>query len=164
MEALSEDEIVALFSRQVRRELAVPDLAPVDWGVLDYFGWIHPSGHQGYVVYPCANAGVDGLVGLKLNRYAPPPTKRRGRMCSWCNHMHHNNGTAMYSTTVAGTDGRRIVGNVMCRNLDCSLRIRNLCSDPPSSMPETIDLTRKIHRLESALNTFVARVKPNQTA
>lgn len=160
MEALSEDEIVALFTRQVRRELAVPDLTPVDWGVLDYFGWIHPSGHQGYVVYP----GPDDLVGLKLNRYAPPPTKRRGRMCSWCNHMHHSNGTAMYSATVAGSNGRRIVGNVMCRNLDCSLRIRNLCSDPPSSMPETIDLTRKIQRLETSLGQFVARIRPSQLA
>lgn len=160
MEALTESEIVALFSRQVRRDLAVPNLTPVDWGVLDYFGWIHPSGHLGYVVYPSAEA----LVGLKLNRYASPPTKRRGRMCAWCNHMHHGNGTAMYSATVSGSDGRRIVGNAMCRNLDCSLRIRNLCSDPPSSMPETIDLTHKIQRLEFALAKFIERVKPSQLA
>ncbi len=160
MQALTERDILAAYPRQARRELAVPDLAPVDWGVMDYFGWVHPSGHLGFVVYP----GLDGLVGLKLNRIAPPATRRRGRMCSWCHHMHHSNGTAMYSAAVAGSDGRRIVGNVMCRQLDCSLRIRNLCSDPPSTMPETIDVQHKIARLEYSLERFLERVQPPQPA
>ncbi len=160
MQALTESDIVSLFPRQPRRDLAVPDLTPVDWGVMDYFGWIHPSGHLGFVVY----AGLAEPVGLKLGRIAPPATRRRGRMCSWCHHMHHSNGTAMYSATVAGSDGRRIVGNVMCRQLDCSLRIRNLCSDPPSTMPETIDVQAKVARLEYSLQRFVQRVKPPQLA
>jgi len=156
LQAFSEAEIVNLFPHQVRRELAVPDLTPVDWGVLDYFGWIHPAGHLGFVVYP----GDNNPQGLKLNRLNRPGARRRARMCSWCHHMHRGNGTSMYSTTVAGSDGRRFIGNEMCRNLDCSLRIRNLCSDPPTSMPETIDLSRKIQRLEVSLQAFIDRAKP----
>ena len=143
MQALTEDRIHALFPDVASRDLDLPSLQAVDWGVLDYLGWVHASGHRGYVVYP----SQEGLVGLSLSRIPPSRTRRRGRLCSWCHHMHRGSGTAMFSAAVSGTDGRRIVGNVMCSQLDCSLRIRNLCSDPPSTMPETIDLARKIARL-----------------
>lgn len=63
----------------------------------------------------------------------------------------------MFSTEVAGSDGRRSIGNYICKNLDCSLRMRNLSSDPPTYMPETMELRRKIWRLESAVTTFMAR-------
>ena len=83
--------------------------------------------------------------------------RRRYEMCSWCNHVHRTNGTAMFSTLVRGTDGRVTIGNAMCRNLDCSLRIRNLCGDPPGYMGETIDLDSKVQRLQAAVYEFLYR-------
>ena len=68
----------------------------------------------------------------------------------------------MFSTEVAGSDGRRSIGNYICKNLDCSLRMRNLSSDPPTYMPETMALRYKIWRLQSAVTTFMARA--NQLA
>ena len=63
----------------------------------------------------------------------------------------------MFSTYVQGSDGRRSIGNQICRNLDCSLRIRNLASDPPTYLPETIDLERKVSRLTISVSAFMAR-------
>ena len=63
----------------------------------------------------------------------------------------------MFSTQVNGSDGRRTIGNYICRNLDCSVRIRNLSSDPPTYLPETIDLPRKVVRLQIAVTSFMAR-------
>jgi len=121
--------------------------------VLDYLGWLHPSGHLGYVVFP-----VHGeLRALKLRRFANHGTSRRTHMCSWCNHVYRGSGTAMFSTEVVGTDGRRSIGNYICRNLDCSLRIRNLSSDPPTYLPETINLNQKVTRLENSITQFLGR-------
>lgn len=102
---------------------------------------------------------TDGLTGLSLRRMLGHGRKRRTHMCSWCHHVYRHGGTAMFSTEVAGSDGRRRVGNYVCRNLDCSLRIRNLASDPPTYMPETIDLEQKIVRLKISVNSFMQRAK-----
>ena len=131
----------------------MPELEPVDWGVLDYFGWIHPAGHLGYVVMPIQGQ----LQGMTLRRHVSHGTKPRVHMCSWCNHVYRGKGTAMFSAEVSGSDGRRSVGNYICRNLDCSLRIRNLTSDPPTYMPETLDVWRKVQRLENSVLQFMAR-------
>jgi len=121
--------------------------------VLDYFGWIHPNGQIGYMAMP-----VQGqLRGLKLRRMVNHAARPRTHMCSWCHHVYRSHGTAMFSTGVTGSQGRRRIGNYICRNLDCSLRIRNLASDPPTYLPETIELKYKIWRLESAVTAFMSR-------
>ena len=153
MEVLDHEQIKQAFEHE-KRPPVVPNLANVDWGVLDYFGWIHPAGHQGYVVVPLANDEIRGLV---LRRSIASVRKPRFEMCSWCNHVHQSSGTAMFSALVRGSDERKTVGNLMCRNLDCSLRIRNLCSDPPSYMGETIDLGDKVSRLQNSLYRFLHR-------
>jgi hypothetical protein len=142
-----------VFPESKARDLGTPDLEYVDWGVLDYFGWIHPNGHQGFVMMPIQGE----LRGLKLRRMVNHSAKPRTHMCSWCHHVYRSHGTAMFSAGVLGSDGRRRIGNYICKNLDCSLRIRNLASDPPTYLPETIELKHKIWRLESAVSAFMAR-------
>ncbi len=142
-----------LFPDTRGHDLGAPDLEHVDWGVLDYLGWIHPSGHQGFVVVP-----VQGeLRGVKLRRMLSNSARPRTHMCSWCHHVYRSRGTAMFSASVAGSDGRRTIGNYICKSLDCSVRIRNLASDPPTYLPETIDLKNKIWRLESSILSFMSR-------
>ncbi|MFT4819640.1 MAG: hypothetical protein ACJA2J_001970 [Candidatus Azotimanducaceae bacterium] len=153
MDALTPRQIGAAFS-STERKPSVPNLAQVDWSVLDYFGWIHPAGHQGYLVIPLATGQLRGIT---LRRTQATSGRRRYEMCAWCHHVHRTNGTAMFSVTVEDTDERVTIGNLMCRNLDCSLRIRNLCSDPPSYMNETLDLERKVERLRDAIYQFLYR-------
>ncbi len=154
MEPIERSHIASLFG--AADHAAIPDLDRVDWGVLDYLGWVHPSGHLGYVVAPVE----DGLYGMKLKRMVNHGAKPRTHMCSWCHHVYRSRGTAMFTAVIEGSDGRRSIGNYVCRNLDCSLRIRNLASDPPTYLPETIDLDRKIFRLETALRSFMWRTRP----
>lgn len=152
MQPLTKEDIETAFQDQ-RVQLTIPDLTPVDWGVLDYFGWLHPAGHEGYVVMR-----VQGEPrGLVLRRIMNHSAKPRTHMCSWCNHTYRGHGTAMFTTKVLGSDGRRSIGNYICKNLDCSLRMRNLASDPPTYLPETIDLERKIVRLKIAVTGFMGR-------
>ncbi len=154
MEPLTRRQILALFSEEKQKPL-IPNLEAIDWGVLDYFGWVHPDGQRGYVVTPLASD--DDLRGILLRRVASDSRKRRLEMCSWCNHVHKSNGTAMFSVVVKGSDERRTIGNLICRNLDCSLRIRNLASDPPSYMNETLHLTHKIQRLQNSIYRWLYR-------
>ncbi|MFT7243846.1 MAG: hypothetical protein ACI82A_001194 [Candidatus Azotimanducaceae bacterium] len=154
MKLINESHIKEIFADE-RVTLHIPRLDHVDWAVLDYFGWIHPGGQLGYVVAPLAND--DDLRGMVLRRVVTNATRPRMEMCSWCNHVHKRNGTAMFSVVVKGTDERRTIGNRMCRNLDCSLRIRNLSSDPPSYMMETLNLQNKVMRLQNSIYRFLYR-------
>jgi len=153
MEPIKRTEIRSLFPDLSSSELGIPDLTPVDWGVLDYFGWIHPAGHKGFVVLP----GPERLFSLSLRRSINHSAKPRTRMCSWCHHVYRSKGTALFSATVRGSDDRRFIGNHICANLDCSLRIRNLPSDPPTYLPETLDIEKKISRLENSVLSFMHR-------
>ena len=153
MDSLTHTDLQDAFGRRSLSDYHVPDLEQVDWGVLDYFGWIHPAGHAGYVVMPVQ----DSLRALSLKRMVNHGGKPRTHMCSWCHHVYRSRGTAMFSTVVEGSDGRRTIGNYICRNLDCSLRIRNLSSDPPTYMPETIHIEQKIVRLKISVSAFMAR-------
>ena len=151
MQELSHEQIKQAFEHKKRAPI-VPNLGRVNWDHLDYFGWIHPAGHLGYIVVPLAN---EELRGLELRRSMASVRNPRFEMCSWCNHVHRSAGTAMFSTIVRGSDERKTIGNQMCRNLDCSLRIRNLTSEPLSYMSETIDLDNKISRLQNSLYRFL---------
>ncbi|NOX50366.1 MAG: hypothetical protein GXP16_07505 [Gammaproteobacteria bacterium] len=165
MNALSADQIRAGFSFLTQQQYMAPKLEAVDWAVLDYFGWIHPSGHRGFVAMPFQNSTNNyntskhqaNVHGLYLRRYLNQSHRPKSQMCSWCHHVYRGRGTAMFSTEVEGSHGRRIIGNYICHNLDCSLRIRNLASDPPTYLPETIDLQRKVTRLHIAVKSFMSR-------
>lgn len=156
MHPFERHELAALFEDVDPRERHLPDVDCVDWGVLDFLGWLHPSGHIGYVVMR-----LDGeAVGLVLRRATYAGSSRRMHMCAWCHTLHRAGGVAMFSRYVDGSDGRRSIGLNVCTALDCSLRLRNLTGDPRLVMPETIDLQRKILRLEQAVARYVRRVRP----
>ena len=97
------------------------------------------------------------LKAIRLRRALATEGPPRTQMCSWCHHVYRGRGTALFTTTVFGSDGRRNNGNYLCRNLDCSLRIRNLTSDPPTYLPESLHVRNKIYRLQAAVLTFMAR-------
>ncbi|MBV1876369.1 MAG: FBP domain-containing protein [Pseudomonadales bacterium] len=154
MQSISRSKIQSLYPVD-QQPLYIPPLQYVDWAVLDYFGWVQPSHHVGYVVAPLA--GNNDLRGITLQRASSSKEKPRYEMCSWCNHVHPTNGTAMFSMKVRGSDDRKSFGNALCRNLDCSLRIRNLASDPPSYMNETINLANKVQRLQNSIYRWLYR-------
>ena len=48
MLALNKEQIAAAFDED--EVLNVPDLGNVQWPFFDYFGWVHSSGHLGFIV------------------------------------------------------------------------------------------------------------------
>lgn len=156
VQPFDRDELAALFDDVLPQDLYLPDLRPVDWGVLDFLGWIHPAGHLGYVALR-----VDGeAVGLAMQRTRFTGRRRRTHMCAWCHMLRPGSEVAMFSRYVDGSNGRVSVGVTLCGALDCSLRLRNLTGDPRLVMPENYGLAWKVRRLEDAVETYVRRVRP----
>jgi len=154
MEPVSREQLVAAY--EGNDDLWIPELESVRWPDLDYFGWVHPSGHLGYIVLTSPNSGDLRLISLQ--RYRPRPSKPRYEMCAWCHHVHRTNGTAMFSVEVKGSNGRHTLGNVICKDLDCSLQIRNITA-PGTYMKETLYLEAKIWRMQMNMHKWLGRAK-----
>ena len=149
---LDREQLTAAFDAD--EDLHIPDLKDVHWSVLDYFGWVHPSGHLGFVVLQSPNDGQ--LRGIRMTREKRRAKKPRMEMCSWCHHVHKANGTAMFTVSVRGSEGRHTLGNVVCKDLDCSLRVRNLMQ-PDSFMRETLYQPAKIWRMQTTMHKWLGR-------
>ncbi len=67
-----------------------PDLTKIVWQDLDFFGWVHPSGHLAYIVAQSPNDGA--LKGVVLRRFERPTSRVRLDMCSLCLHVHGSGG------------------------------------------------------------------------
>ena len=152
MRALNRQEVVDAFDDV--DDLTLPVLSEINWVELDYLGWIHPAGHLGFVVLESPNDGR--LRGIRLHRSRRNARKPRLEMCSWCHHVHKTNGTAMFTVSVRGSEGRHTLGNAVCKNLDCSLRIRNLVS-PDTYMKETLYEPAKIWRMQQSMHRWLGR-------
>ena len=152
MEPLNCEEIIVAFDDSV--DLIIPDLTAIDWQRIEYLGWVHPAGHEGYVVLQSPNTGA--IRGIRMNRSERETRRRRMEMCSWCHYVHKCNGTAMFTLTVKGSDDRHILGNLICRNLDCSLRVRNLI-EPNSFMRESLYEPAKIWRMQQHMHKWLGR-------
>jgi hypothetical protein len=152
MRALNRQEVVDAFDDV--DDLTLPVLSEINWVELDYLGWIHPAGHLGFVVLESPNDGR--LRGIRLHRSRRNARKPRLEMCSWCHHVHRTNGTAMFTVSVRGSEGRHTLGNAVCKNLDCSLRIRNLVS-PDTYMKETLYEPAKIWRMQQSMHRWLGR-------
>lgn len=155
MQAATQEDIEASFGSWGEQEdLFVPKLERIDWDAQDFLGWVHPGGHRGYLVHW---SPVDGeLRGTMLRRSRWAGKKPRVEMCAWCHHVHDSGGTAMFSVSLKGSGGRHIFGNVVCANLDCSLRIRNLIGAPPWA-GETMYLPARIWRMQRKMHKWLRK-------
>ena len=60
----------------------------------------------------------------------------------------------MFTITKKNADRHHTIGNVVCKDLDCSLQIRNL-KEPQSVVKETLYLEAKIWRMQLALHKWL---------
>ena len=79
MLALDEEQIAEAFDKD--EVLNVPDLSNVQWPFLDYFGWVHSSGHLGFIALQSPNGGQ--ICGIKMHRAKRTAKKASMDMCSW---------------------------------------------------------------------------------
>ena len=154
MQPLSEAEILSAFRAEHVFDVPLPSLNELNWEALDYLGWVDPSGHPGYVVVISPEDGrIKGTV-LKRGSFG---NRRPGfEMCSLCHHVHQPNGTAMYTITRKDNERRHSIGNIVCKDLDCSLRLRNLVGTG-SDLGETLYPEARIWRMQLALHKWLKK-------
>jgi hypothetical protein len=153
MEPVTEAELIRAFCEEAEH-VVLPDLNGLPWPEMDYLGWVHPSGRLGYLALVSPETGA--LTGSVLTRSGMRSTRPRLEMCSWCRHVHNRNGTAMFSVSVKGTRGRHRLGQVLCKDLDCSLRLRNLI-EPRSYMGETLYLEARVWRMQMSIHRWLRK-------
>lgn len=147
MRTLTREEIISSFRKKDVKNLKLPDLNIVEWENIDYLGWLHPSGHLGFMVYELDSI----LIGLVLDKTTPGT--KNAKMCSLCLTIHSGNGVSMFSTQVHSKPNTKH-GIYVCSNLHCSLYVRNKKDLPVNQMRETISIDDKICRLNSNLDNF----------
>lgn len=147
METMSPSEILAAFPRHERRKAALP-IEP-QWSELDFLGWIHRSGHLGFIICPSGN----GIVGLVLERSVIRTRGPRRFMCDMCCTLHEQGGVARFTRwDRARTQSR---SHMLCVDLACSLYIRGFRKTDCAPMTETLDRQEKIKRLNGNLARIV---------
>lgn len=152
MKALNSEEILSSFSAKERKLVKLPNLIQVEWNDLDFFGWIHPSGHLGYIVYELDHE-MRGMVLEKTNTSSHKP-----KMCSICLTVHSGSHVNLFSAKSAKNKNRSL-GLYMCHDLKCSLYVR--CKKVPTNrnqMMETITRDKKIERLINGLERFMRKI------
>lgn len=152
MSPLSRNEIFALYTKKEQKDLRIPDLSKTDWKNLDYFGWRHPSGHLGYIIYEY----LGNLRGLVLT-----PGRGSGRLipkiCSWCTTPQLGDRITSFSTP-SKIDSNRSIGNYVCADLECSLYIRGLKQTGSAKLSETLNIVERSLRLRANLDNFFGLV------
>lgn len=151
MRRLEKSEIQGAFSSRERKKLKISiDPDKVDWENIDFLGWVHPSGHLGYIVYE----QDESLIGLVLERNKPGGITK-GAMCNLCMTVHGSRGVVLFTVKVANQDAS--YGTYICADLQCSLYVRGLKPLSPNQMRETISIEAKVARLKRNLEKFIGR-------
>lgn len=147
MQTLSSDEILAAFVRSERKKVVLPVEPP--WESLDYLGWIHRSGHLGFIV--CEHDAQ--LKGLVLERSVVRTPGLRRFMCDLCCTLHEQGGIASF--TRWNRDRTRASSHLFCADLQCSQYVRGKRTSGCVQMTETLDLSGKVERLTANLARLV---------
>jgi len=154
MRKLSKEEILSSFSKKQRRKVKIPDLKNIQWEDIDFLGWIHPSGHLGYIVYNFKSS----LVGLVLSRTKPSNPSKRAIMCHLCKTVHSTSFGVLLFTVQSYCNPKNESGNYICADLQCSLYVRGIKFASANQMPETISKDDKIIRLIEGVEEFILQV------
>lgn len=146
MLAVSREDLLKAFDMQDRKLVKQPLLPDSHWSTLDFLGWIHPSGHLGFVLHD-----LDGsLRGIVLERNvirASQTGATRRYLCSACLTVHPAGGTAYFSRRSVRAKEYRVRAQILCSDLACSRYVRGLARSPAVQMAETLTEKEKIIRL-----------------
>jgi len=148
MKPLTKEKILFSFPPKERRKVKIPNLEKVDWENLDFLGWVHPSGHLGYIVYEFPNGLIRGIV---LER-SPVALGRGARMCSLCYTINTASQIRLFTYRIPGTN--ITIGNYFCADLQCSLYIRKIKEPILAQMQESLTISQKAERCKKNLEEF----------
>jgi len=147
MRVLTKEEIVSSFPIKERKKLKILDLQKINWELLDFLGWIHPSGHLGYIVYefPYSLRGVVSERNQKLIGNAV-------KMCSLCYTIHNHTNVRLFTYKIPNSN--ITIGDYFCADLQCSLYIRKIKDPMVARIEENLTISQKIERCKTNLEKF----------
>jgi hypothetical protein len=154
MRALQRDEVVAAFSDDDLHRISLPAFDRIPWASLDFLGWCDRAGDKAFMVFD-----DEGEVsGLALARMAVRVSNARSFMCSICRTMHGMRGIASFTHHSRQGAGYNTLTDTFCGNLQCSLYVRGVMSPDIPQFYETISVERKIERLQTGVERFLASI------
>jgi hypothetical protein len=157
MRALTKEEIICSFRPNERKKVKILDLQTIDWDVLDFLGWIHPSGHLGYIVYEFSS----GLRGIVLERNQKTLIQGVG-ICALCYTIQGASNIRLFTYKVPNSN--IIIGDYFCGDLQCSLYIRKIKDPMVARIEENLNIDQKIERCKINLEKFFLRIDNLQSS
>lgn len=154
MRALEPAQLFSAFQLDEGEELPLPKLQGIAWGNLDFLGWCNRTGDKAYLAFDTNGA----VVGLALDRMVVGASKARSFMCSICRTMHGARGIANFTYRSRRDPPYRTLTDMFCGDLRCSLYVRGLLSTDVSQFYETITVGRKVERLRSGIDRYLAMI------
>lgn len=151
MKILTASQIIDSFIPKERKLVKMPNLKVIDWEKLDFLGWLHPSGHLGYIVCEI-NGIIRGIVLEKTRALSQKP-----KLCAICLTMHSGSYVNLFSAKSVKNKNRSI-GHYICYDLKCSLYVRGEKAPSASQMMETITKEEKVSRLIKRLEGFIREI------
>jgi hypothetical protein len=151
MRTLTKEEIISAFPVKERKKVKILDLQTIDWEVLDFLGWIHPSGHLGYIVYEFPL----GLRGIVLERN-PKPLGQNVGMCALCYTIQNASNIRLFAYKIPNSN--ITIGDYFCADLQCSLYIRKIKDPMVARIEENLTTSQKIERCKINLEKFFSRI------
>ncbi len=154
MNPLQRDQVISAFPAEDRQKLSMPAFDQLQWRNLDFLGWCDRAGDKAFLVF-----ALDGAAtGLVLERTAVRTTAAKSYMCSICRTVHGPRGIAMFTHRSRDGAGYNTLTDMFCGNLQCSLYVRGLLSPDIMQLHETISVDRKVERLLSGIDRFLANI------
>lgn len=152
---LQREQIISAFSAEDRQVLSLPvGIERIQWTNLDFLGWCDRSGGKAFLVFH-----GDGMAsGLMLDRMAVRTTATRSFMCSICRTVHGPRGIAHFTYRSRDGVGYNTLTDTFCGNLQCSLYVRGILKPDIMQLHETISIERKIERLLTGIERFLANI------
>jgi hypothetical protein len=154
MNPLQRDQVISAFPAEDHQDLSLPAFDRLQWRNLDFLGWCDRSGDKAFLVFE-----ADGEAsGLLLDRMPIHTSTARSFMCSICRTMHGSRGIANFTYRSRQRVGYHTLTDTFCGNLQCSLYVRGLLSSDVSQFYETISVDRKVERLLTGVERYLANI------
>ncbi len=154
MTPLQRDQVIAAFPAEDREHVSLPAFDRLRWADLDFLGWCDRTGDKAFLV-----TEEDGVAsGLLLDRLVVRSSNARSFMCSICRTMHGQRGVASFTYHSRQGAGYHTLTDTFCGNLQCSLYVRGLLSPDVMQFHETISVDRKVERLLTGIDRFLANI------
>lgn len=154
MKPLERDQVISAFPVEDRQELSLPAFDRLQWSNLDFLGWCDRAGDKAFLVFE----GEGTASGLMLDRMAVRSSSARSFMCSICRTVHGPRGVASFTYRSRRGIGYNTLTDTFCGNLQCSLYVRGLLSPDTAQFHETISVDRKVERLLTGVDRFLANI------